>query len=1138
MSSMSSLIDTFIEYWSATTISATRLTTHQQSQQSSQQSAPQQLSTIEKSVTHLLVATKQLLETLTQWSRGSATEGQVSDVYVRLGYEFNIACRAFNSISVDTTDLGPVPDLLRSILEETLSQEASQASLDRFLPRIRDIIINLLHGLKKKQQRLRQRTTSAGSQTSRQVSLNSNASMADSTLVVSDENMARHPSSRSYTSRAVSGDDATAPYPARAANGESTTSPYPGRAANGDNTPPRSASAHQRRHTSPRKESLSRGREAIRDANNSDYTAVRDANSSDYATASETSSLSSEAMQNLPVISPYSQQNNTPPQPTPPPHRINPDPTLYISAPSPPLPLEDTSNPPPPPPKQQQQDALAALQRGGDLERRASRRFSAYQISKHLGSTNGIPMMIPAAQTSPIPNRGRDTRESLNAVRTRSILQHGRKQSSRLNPSIDTTPKKESTSHLRATEDPKDGQPSDTESDLSPFVKTPEDKLGHYPFPSTGARTATEMSATSNGPLVDPPLSEDQAFPQSNGISRRNATASGIPATTLPIQQSTSQPQFVPEASPQPGKELTLFLQYKSKIKKFVLPDGADLSIPRLQLAFIEKFAWNTHSNGVDLPEIYLQDSVSGVRHELEDLNDIKDRAVLVLNIEQLDEVKRHFDHGLGDLRQLIEGLKSSVVDQQTAIQRVSDKQQESAIELASIAATPRAGTVTRMASGARGAPGPKLAASQLDEVQSLRRDLAVVRQTYTSFVDDINASMANIRTKATSVKQAAVKASVPSMNIDAGRAYVNAGKDNLETDSQKLVDRVDDLQDIVEDLRKDVVTRGVRPLPHQLDMVSKDISGATMLLRKMQEYLKREKPVWTKIWEKELQLVCDDRELFTMQEELCADLEDDLAKAAATYALVEEATRQQNAQVAPNGAPRQTSRTLMPLALDQGADPHKAKDGVLGEVRALQPNHESRLEAIERAEKLRKKELESRRPGEFQKELGSFVEEGKLKKTGGVDEIERQRKLKDERTQREVWERQQAREAERAAKAAERARQEAAAKAAESATADTGPESIQSAPEEGSSISPPNGVASESAAVAPLGTTASHIAEDETTPASDDMTSKENNGSHDSKLEVPVPSGDLGLDHLLGGASPGEEFVEARENVSTPGGE
>jgi hypothetical protein len=104
-----------------------------------------------------------------------------------------------------------------------------------------------------------------------------------------------------------------------------------------------------------------------------------------------------------------------------------------------------------------------------------------------------------------------------------------------------------------------------------------------------------------------------------------------------------------------------------------------------------------------------------------------------------------------------------------------------------------------------------------------------------------------------------------------------------------------------------------------------------------------------------------------------------------------------------------------------------KAKDGVLGEVRALQPNHESRLEAIERAEKARKKELETRRIGLFQKELGAFVEEGKLKKSGGVEETERLRTAKDDRIRKEVWDRQQARNAEMEKAEAEAAAAQAA---------------------------------------------------------------------------------------------------------------
>ncbi|KAF4551745.1 putative actin interacting protein [Elsinoe fawcettii] len=924
----------------------------------------QQLSQIEKSVTHLLVATKQLLETLTMWSRGSSTETEVSDVYVRLGYEFNIACRAFNSIGVETNDLGPVPDLLRSILEETLSQEASQASLDKFLPRIRDIIINLLHGLKKKQSRLRQKTGQPSTSTSResgsssrQVSTASNGS-ADTTMTQTLDEAAQRAShsSRSFAQRHGSGD------------------------LNGPELPPRTTSVQsQSSRSSPRRDgfspsnSMHKSREPSRETNDS-----------------STSSMSSNTMQNLPVVTPYPTEDAMPVQPL--------DPSE-----------ESTPPPPAPPPKQapMQKDALAALQRGGELERRASRRFSAYQIQKHLGSTNGV-AMIPPAQHSPIPNRGREAQESLNAVRNRGQQIHSRNRSA-YRVRDDTSPLRKERSDAPQVQQVI--QP-DQEFKLdfnSPLAKTPEDKLSGY-FPETVKEEEFQPSEAAVTPALSAVSAISAPSPELDRVPTERATPidSVISAPDrVKTPPQISQP-FVPDSSPVAGKELTLFLQYKTKVKKFVLPDGADLTIARLQLAFIEKFAWNTHNNGVDLPEIYIQDPISGVRHELEDLTDIKDRAVLVLNVEALDEVKRHIDDGMGGLKRMIEGLKVAVDEQQSALQRVSDRQQEAAKDIAGIAAAPVRPSLPT--SSSKSALLPKSAADQMGEVQAIRRDLAVVRQTYSSFVADMNASMATIRTKASSVRSAAADATLPKFTSDTGRAYVNKGKKSLQDDSEKIVTSVDDLQDTVEDLRKDVVSRGVRPLPRQLETVSKEISSATSQLKKLQEYLKREKPIWTKIWEKELQVVCDDRDLLTMQEELCVDLEDDLEKAAQTFALVEQATRQQHLDNPKGHGGRTPSRTLNPLTLPLGGDPKKAKDGVLGEVKALRPNHETRLEAIERAEKARQKELADRKGGEFQKELGSFVEEGKLKKSGGIEEVERMRKIREERARREFAERMAAR--------------------------------------------------------------------------------------------------------------------------------
>lgn len=894
-----------------------------------------QISQIEKSVTHLLVATKQLLETLTQWSRKQATENGVSDVYVRLGYEFNLACRAFNAIGVDTSDLGPVPDLLRTILEDTLSQDASPQSLDRYLPRIRDIIINLLHGLKKKQARLRSRQqredgrvlpgrqASAGAATSGQAVMNQMYEEATSSM------MSPRYSGRRYGS-----------------NGSIEDSPAP-----------QTSSAHS----------------------------AGDGRGASYP---ERETTRFEAQQ---ILS----------QPSPPDE-------ASAKAPGPSTDFASLYPAPPPPPKQD--DALGALQRSGELERRASRRFSAYQIQKHLGtSSNGVPVL--PSQNSPVPNRGRDVRESLNAVRLRGSNSHGRQRST--NRMHDPPSAKAShTPTASGVPDVVEEEHSTVSADAPVASKTPQGQTDRPLENESRDSSIGDQHPDLHRPPQQPSLAEAFEPTKDSAVVRET-----VPETPRGDHQKPSTVSTPPQATqvaaeqPSPGKELTLFLQYKSKIKKYVLPEGsADLTLGRLQLGFIEKFAWNTHNNGADLPEIYVQDPISGIRHELEDLADVKDRSVLVLNVDILDEVKRHVDDGFGGVRRLIEGVRGALDGQDSIMQRVSDRQLEAAKEMARLAAAPAPVSGAPAVGDARKAPisGNE---SQLAELQSLRRDIAVLRQTYSSFSSDISSSMSAIRNKADSVKNAAGDASAPSFEGDAGRSRINSGKKELGDESERLVARVDDLQDLVEDLRKDVVTRGVRPLPRQLENVSKDIGTVTKELKKMQGFLKREKPTWTKIWEKELQLVCEERDQLTMQEELAADLQDDLEKAAETFALVEQATKQQAVQTEAGGVNlRSTSRNVV---IEPAVDPMKAKDNVLGEVRALQPNHESRLEAIARAEKAREKELETRRVGRFQRELGAFVQEGKLKKSGGVEEAERLRRAKDDRMRKEVWERQQARAAE-----------------------------------------------------------------------------------------------------------------------------
>lgn len=77
-------------------------------------------------------------------------------MFVKLGTECQLVCRAFTAAGVDTSDLGNVPDELRTILKAILGEDANLQTLNTYMPKIRKIIIFLLHGLRDKQVVLRE----------------------------------------------------------------------------------------------------------------------------------------------------------------------------------------------------------------------------------------------------------------------------------------------------------------------------------------------------------------------------------------------------------------------------------------------------------------------------------------------------------------------------------------------------------------------------------------------------------------------------------------------------------------------------------------------------------------------------------------------------------------------------------------------------------------------------------------------------------------------------------------------------------------------------------------------------------------------------------------------------------------------
>lgn len=372
-----------------------------------------------------------------------------------------------------------------------------------------------------------------------------------------------------------------------------------------------------------------------------------------------------------------------------------------------------------------------------------------------------------------------------------------------------------------------------------------------------------------------------------------------------------------------------------------------------------------------------------------------------------MDETKKVLEDGMTSLLAQFSELQMKFAAQSEAIIKISESQQSSTAHLEHVVkgvekelskvvtsttstkkehARPSMTPSTSTTSVKSSSPKPS-AQAHLVELASLRKELAAVRQIHSGQAKNLESSLSSLRARladSMGTQQTSI--------VVTGDKQITQYHSILSTDIDNLLTKVEDLQDIIEALRKDVALRGVRPLPRQLEAVAKDLAQGRTELRRLESYVTKEKPLWKKILERELDNIVEEQQFFTLQEDLLGDLLEDLESAAETFSLVQQFTEEQT---------KSNSRSRSAMAnFTGGGDAISGKDAVLREVRALNPNHESRIEAIERAEKLREIENRNREVDEFKKELGEFVDEGKLNKSGGIEEVERQRKLREE----QVW--------------------------------------------------------------------------------------------------------------------------------------
>ncbi|KAG7193843.1 Bud site selection protein 6 [Scheffersomyces spartinae] len=438
-----------------------------------------------------------------------------------------------------------------------------------------------------------------------------------------------------------------------------------------------------------------------------------------------------------------------------------------------------------------------------------------------------------------------------------------------------------------------------------------------------------------------------------------------------------SHPQAQPENTSLDS--CVIFLKIHNKVKKVVI--RLPVSFAALRLLFVERFAYSPGTS--TFPEIYILDPSTGIAYELEEHLlevDVKDGSLLSLNIpDPLQEAIKSLDGKIEGLALKFESVgKDIVVKLNDSINRINITPQPQ----------PVSSDVHASSTTLENNKNLKLVllfSEHSKELRSIEQDIKVVRQLQNSNSDSMKNSLLDIIESVKKLKDQGLAASKSS-----NRAYIETCYAKLSDTSDNLLTRVDDLQDLMDAMRKDVAQRGVRVSERQLTSTEKEIDQVRLMLDKMNSYILDEKDNWKRIWERELDKVCEEQQFFNLQEALTNDLDDDIKKIEETFDLIQRCSIEQNKV---GTSKRKPFLTYIP---EPGEVIEDIKEAVLEEVTALRPNHQSRVQAIEKAEKLREKQKELSSLSEFQEELGTFVGDSRLKKSGGIDELERVRQMKD----------------------------------------------------------------------------------------------------------------------------------------------
>lgn len=418
-------------------------------------------------------------------------------------------------------------------------------------------------------------------------------------------------------------------------------------------------------------------------------------------------------------------------------------------------------------------------------------------------------------------------------------------------------------------------------------------------------------------------------------------------------------------------RENHIFLKLKDQVKKVNIK--LPTTVANVKVLFTQKF--NYSSPGLTpYPKMYIQDGPASVAYELENMADVTDGSII--SLQQPDLQSAIFKHV--DLQ--IDGVKSDIMNMEDRLLK----------KIESMYLSVTSNTVSNTVRQSVEIDYEKNMKEKLEKneeyqklVDELQNELNKVKQHQNRSIKRITNMINGAIDYVDNFQESGIVLKDMTEN-----SYISECKNRVSEGCESLVEKLDDLQDIIEFMKTDITKHNIKPSDKQLEHLGKEMRKTDDTLRKLTNYTQSERKNIAAIWNKQMALIAADQRFFKAQEEIMGLLEQDYQSAQETFELIKSCA----AQLEKSSLPK----SKLPIP-DPSVSPWDASRLVMAEVDALNPNHEERVEAIAKAERVREMEKELRLKDEFQEELDEFVSNERLKKRpGGIEELERNRQEKD----------------------------------------------------------------------------------------------------------------------------------------------